>query len=199
MPRSKIIVSTFPSTFATLLFGVAVSCLACVGCTNNTNNQPPASTKPEKVAEFKFSHEELKGDAPYRAATNLTAGKEAWVSIEMTDGTSWAASTPTGPNVEFWVVGQWRMKVSGGRGLPQEAGRVEAGYLREMSPGGYLHSFTHKNVVAFGTMARCFETSHIELRFIPIESGQYNIEFEHKRQPEQGGFQKYNILVHQMK
>lgn len=155
--------------------------------------------KPEKVAEFKFSFADIKGDLPYRAAISLTAGKEVWVSVEMKDGMSWAASTPTNDKVTYEVLPECQLKVSDGKGVPQETGNVKGGYLPETNPGGYAHSFPHNQIQPFGTMAGCFETSYMDVRFIPIETGQYSIEFQHKRLAEQEGFGEYKILVHQNK
>ncbi len=167
---------------------------------NRGQQTPPPGTGPGKVAEFKFSYKDLRRDSLYRAATDLTAGKEAWVSVEMGEGKSWAASTPTGPEVDYYVLPQCRLKVSGGKGLPQETNRVEKGFLPETSPGGYFHSFPPNSPVAYGTRARRFAVSHLELRFLPTETGQYLIEFEHMRQPEQAqGFGEYTLRVYQAK
>jgi hypothetical protein len=174
---------------------VAAGCFFCLGCSNG----PQTPELPTQVAEFKFSSGDLRGDS-FSSAVRLERGKEAWVGVDMHDSPDWPSLAPTGPGNDNEVLPTCRLRVAGDNKPSIETMRVVGGHPPTppgMTPGA--RSMSHRRIVAFGTMTSRFESSYMELKFVPTESGQYNIDFQHAFLPPQQGYRQYRIRVYQQK
>lgn len=186
---------------------VAVCCLAASACQQKAQ-KPTSEKRPVQITEIKLGEEQIGGQS---RITGLAfrpdkPSDEVWVAFEMKRPTHFLVSERTEGSRE--IKPRCTLTIRSGTSVVAQSTDVKSGGWDGPHFGGWGKpvNFMPRGIAASGTpeherfeRERFFAESHMEIRFIPGASQEFNVEFVHTLESGQQGFREYHLRVYQLR